>query len=64
MKDHNTEPNAAPDVESDPALDDREGSDWGDEGGAAPSGPATSTSADDDESEDVVGPQITLDPPD
>ena len=32
----------AEDVEADPALDDRVGSDWTDEGGATPSGPATS----------------------
>lgn len=31
------------DVESDPARDDRLGSDWSDEGGATPAGPATST---------------------
>lgn len=43
------EPESARDVESDPALDDRVGSDWSDEGGAAPTGPATSTGADDPE---------------
>ncbi|PII81362.1 hypothetical protein BMH32_06125 [Leucobacter sp. OLJS4] len=42
---------AHPDVESDPARDDRTGSDWADEGGATPAGPATAT-------------PITLDPPD
>jgi len=31
------------DVVSDPALDDTTGSDWTDEGGAAPEGPATNT---------------------
>ncbi|MFJ5957734.1 hypothetical protein ACIQC5_17475 [Paenarthrobacter sp. NPDC092416] len=31
------------DVVSDPALDDQTGSDWTDEGGAAPEGPATTT---------------------
>ncbi len=31
------------DVQSDPALDDRLGSDWADEGGATTAGPATST---------------------
>ena len=30
------------DVVSDPAKDDTEGQDWSDEGGATPSGPATS----------------------
>ncbi|WP_282851545.1 hypothetical protein [Gulosibacter sediminis] len=35
------------DVVSDPALDDRVGNDWADEGGATPVGPATSTAADD-----------------
>ncbi|WP_449277536.1 hypothetical protein [Leucobacter sp. GX24907] len=34
---------AEDDVTSDPALDDRVGSDWADEGGATPAGPATST---------------------
>jgi hypothetical protein len=32
---------AAPDIESDPALNDRTGQDWSDEGGATPVGPAT-----------------------
>jgi hypothetical protein len=32
---------AAPDIESDPALNDRTGQDWSDEGGATPAGPAT-----------------------
>lgn len=31
------------DIVSDPALDDTTGSDWTDEGGAAPEGPATNT---------------------
>ncbi|SEE30680.1 hypothetical protein SAMN04489740_1090 [Arthrobacter alpinus] len=31
------------DVESDPALNDGLGQDWSDEGGATPSGPATSS---------------------
>ena len=31
------------DVMTDPALDDRVGSDWVDEGGATPAGPATDT---------------------
>ncbi|MCW2691291.1 MAG: hypothetical protein JWR37_6181 [Mycobacterium sp.] len=31
------------DVESDPAKDTDEGSDWSDEGGATPSGPAADT---------------------
>lgn len=31
-----------PDVVSDPSLNDRDGSDWTDEGGATPRGPATS----------------------
>lgn len=49
------EPESARDVESDPALDDRLGSDWSDEGGAAPTGPATSTGADDPEDDPVAG---------
>ncbi len=32
---------ARSDVQSDPALTDEQGSDWSDEGGATPSGPAT-----------------------
>ncbi|BCW47404.1 hypothetical protein [Arthrobacter sp. StoSoilB5] len=36
-------PPVRPDVVSDPALDDTTGSDWTDEGGAAPEGPATNT---------------------
>ncbi len=32
---------AGSDVQSDPALTDEQGSDWSDEGGATPSGPAT-----------------------
>lgn len=38
-----TVPTIKSDVVSDPALDDTTGSDWTDEGGAAPEGPATST---------------------
>ncbi|MGA8256112.1 MAG: hypothetical protein WB767_05990 [Nocardioides sp.] len=37
------EPAARPDEESDPGLDDEEGSDWSDEGGAVDEGPATAT---------------------
>ena len=36
-------PAVASDVVSDPALDDTTGTDWTDEGGAAPEGPATNT---------------------
>lgn len=36
----------APDVESDPALNDRTGQDWSDEGGATPAGPATNVDPD------------------
>lgn len=36
---------AAADVTSDPALDDRLGSDWADEGGATRVGPATSATS-------------------
>lgn len=36
---------AEPDVVSDPSRDDREGSDWTDEGGASPDGPATAESS-------------------
>ncbi|MDI2034919.1 hypothetical protein [Paenarthrobacter nitroguajacolicus] len=36
-------PDVASDVVSDPALDDTTGTDWTDEGGAAPEGPATNT---------------------
>lgn len=35
---------AAPDVTSDPALNDQLGQDWADEGGATSGGPATSSS--------------------
>lgn len=35
------EPDVEGDVESDPALDDTTGSEWADEGGAVPDGPAT-----------------------
>lgn len=38
-----SEPTVKADVVSDPALDDQTGSDWTDEGGAAPEGPATNT---------------------
>ena len=40
------DPGLAPgreDVESDPAHDDEDGSDWSTEGGATPEGPATAT---------------------
>lgn len=37
---------AAPDIESDPALNDRDGQDWSDEGGATPAGPATNVDPD------------------
>lgn len=50
---HNAGHDSDTDVHSDPARDDRVGSDWSDEGGAAPTGPATSS-----------GAPITLDPPD
>ena len=42
-------PGTAPtarDVHSDPALTDREGQDWSDEGGATPAGPATNVDGD------------------
>jgi hypothetical protein len=39
-------PPASPDLRSDPALSDREGQDWSDEGGATPAGPATNTDPD------------------
>lgn len=35
--------NVSKDVKSDPALNDRLGQDWADEGGATPQGPATSS---------------------
>ena len=43
-----TEPDPGPardrdDVQSDPARDDEDGSDWSTEGGATPEGPATAT---------------------
>ncbi len=44
------------DVVTDPALDDRVGSDWADEGGATSSGPATATAAD-EEGADADGPR-------
>lgn len=34
-------PEVEPDVASDPALDDEQGSEWADEGGAVDEGPAT-----------------------
>ena len=37
------------DVTSDPALADAEGTDWSDEGGATPSGPATDSDTDTDD---------------
>lgn len=37
---------AARDVDSDPALTDRDGQDWSDEGGATPAGPATNVDGD------------------
>ncbi|MET3922558.1 hypothetical protein [Arthrobacter sp. UYEF20] len=37
---------AAPDVESDPALNDQTGQDWSDEGGATAAGPATNVDPD------------------
>ncbi|MDR7081731.1 hypothetical protein J2X01_001012 [Arthrobacter ginsengisoli] len=36
----------ASDVESDPALNDQQGQDWSDEGGATPAGPATNVDPD------------------
>lgn len=35
-----------PDTQSDPAKDDEQGSEWSDEGGATPEGPATDETAD------------------
>lgn len=65
---------AEEDVMSDPALDDRVGSDWVDEGGAAPEGPATATKEEGqadapeefgtEEFGEAGLPKITLDPPD
>ena len=45
MSENNSEarPPTDDDTESDPALDDTTGSDWEDEGGATPAGPATDT---------------------
>lgn len=37
---------AAADIGSDPALNDRTGQDWSDEGGATPAGPATNVDPD------------------
>ena len=37
---------AATDIESDPALNDRTGQDWSDEGGATPAGAATNVDSD------------------
>lgn len=39
----NTQDDALPDVVSDPAHADQVGTDWTDEGGAAPEGPATNS---------------------
>lgn len=39
--DHSSSTESVPDHTSDPALDDTEGHDWSDEGGATPEGPAT-----------------------
>lgn len=36
-------PDIEPDVQSDPSLDDSEGTEWADEGGATTEGPATDT---------------------
>lgn len=41
------QPAAEPDVQSDPALDDGDSTDWSSEGGAATEGPATDTDNDD-----------------
>ncbi len=38
-------PEVEPDVESDPAQDDQQGSEWADEGGAVDEGPATDPEA-------------------
>jgi hypothetical protein len=38
---------AAPDTQSDPALDNGDSTDWSSEGGAATEGPATDTDNDD-----------------
>lgn len=54
---------AREDVVSDPALDDRLGSDWQDEGGATTEGPATAP-VQQDEGRGGSLPAITLDPPD
>jgi len=48
---HGPEPSGADDVMSDPALDDRVGTDWADEGGATPVGPATSVASGDPEAD-------------
>ena len=42
---HPTHVPVARDVDSDPALSDRDGQDWSDEGGATPAGPATNVNA-------------------
>ncbi len=39
-------PDVDPDVESDPALDDSESTEWSSEGGATEEGPATDTEKD------------------
>src|SRR5690606_25179977 len=44
---------AQSDVQSDPALDDNVGTDWADEGGATPVGPATATADSDDEADEA-----------
>lgn len=43
---------AKQDVVSDPALDDRIGSDWSEEGGATPTGPATTAPPEEDDQSD------------
>jgi hypothetical protein len=45
--DHDNDgPAAEPDIQSDPALDDGDSTDWSSEGGAATEGPATDTDND------------------
>lgn len=65
------EGSAEGDVVSDPALNDHVGADWVDEGGADPTGPATSTRAADEEPTETphpvkenTSPNVTLDPSD
>ncbi|MCL8026965.1 hypothetical protein [Nocardioides bruguierae] len=43
--DSNETPEVEPDTTSDPSLDDENGSDWADEGGATEEGPATDEDA-------------------